>query len=118
MVVSFSWCHTAVVLRRRLWAVKCFDNSGHFSIFLKIVLNQFLPMQARRGKMKNKLVRLLHLSALAIMLHPLGAQLASGTTRVAADCGVEWTREAVDLAMAGERPTPNSHSARGSRVSP
>ena len=72
-------------------------------------------MQARRGKMKNKLVRLLQLSALAITLHLFGAQLASGTTRVAADCGVEWTREAVDLAMArGPHPTARVPEAAGS----
>jgi hypothetical protein len=40
-------------------------------------------------------------SALAIMSHPFGAQLASWTTGVAVDCGAEWSPEAIDLAVAG-----------------
>ena len=62
--------------------------------------NQATPMQATKGETKNKLARLLQLSALAVMSHPFGAQLASWTTGVAADCGAEWTKEAVDLAVA------------------
>ena len=67
------------------------------------------PMQETKGKVKqkkNKLVRLLQLSALAVMSHPFGAQLASWTTGVAVDCGPEWAREAVDIAVArGPHPT-------------
>ena len=67
------------------------------------------PMQETKGnlkKKKNKLVRLLQLSALAVMSHPFGAQLASWTTGVAVDCGPEWAREAVDIAIArGPHPT-------------
>jgi hypothetical protein len=46
------------------------------------VLTGSTPMQETKGKptTKNKLVRLLKLSALAIMSHPFGAQLASWTT--------------------------------------
>ena len=67
------------------------------------------PMQETKGKVKqkkNKLVRLLQLSALAVMSHPFGAQLASWTTGAAVDCGPEWAREAVDIVVAsGPHPT-------------
>jgi hypothetical protein len=72
------------------------------------VLTGSTPMQETKGKptTKNKLVRLLKLSALAIMSHPFGAQLASWTTGVAVDCGAEWSQEAIDLAVArGPHPT-------------
>ena len=65
-------------------------------------------MQNAKGKSPNKrkLKRLLHLSPLAMMSHPFEAQLASWTAGVAVDCGAEWTREAVDLAVArGPHPT-------------
>jgi hypothetical protein len=65
-----------------------------------------------KGCKGNKLVRLLKLSALATMSRPFGAQLASWTTGVAADCGAEWSREAVDLAVArGPHPTANEPDA-------
>jgi hypothetical protein len=66
------------------------------------------PMQETKGKptKKARLKRLLELSALAIMSHPFGAQLASWTARVSVDCGDEWSREAVELAMVrGPHPT-------------
>jgi hypothetical protein len=72
------------------------------------VMAEATPMQNTKGKSPNKkkLKRLLHLSPLAIMSHPFGAQLASWTTGVAVDCGAEWTREAVELAVArGPHPT-------------
>jgi hypothetical protein len=49
------------------------------------VVAEATPMQATKGKSKkkNKLVRLLQLSALARMLHPFRAQLASWMTGVA-----------------------------------
>jgi hypothetical protein len=76
------------------------------------VLNEDTPMQQTKGTKGNKLVRLLKLSALAIMSHPFGAQLASWTTGVAVDCGAEWSREAVDLAVArGPHPTANEPDA-------
>ena len=67
------------------------------------------PMQETKGKVKhkkNKLVRLLHLSALAVMSQPVDTQLASWTTGAAVDCGPEWARKAVDIAVArGSHPT-------------
>jgi hypothetical protein len=72
------------------------------------------PMKQAQGKTKkkNKIVRLMQLSALAIMSHPFGAQLASWTTGVAVDCGAEWTREAVDLAVKrGPHPTATAKDA-------
>ena len=66
------------------------------------VMKVSTPIQETKGKVrkKNRLVRLLQLSVLAVMSHPFGAQLASWTTEVAVDCGAEWLREAVDIAVA------------------
>ena len=60
------------------------------------------PVAAEVPPMKknNKLVQLLQLSAPAIVSHPFGSQLESWTTRVAVNCGAEWTREAVNLTVA------------------
>jgi hypothetical protein len=74
------------------------------------------PMQRTQGNSKknkkNSMVRLMQLSAMAIMSHPFGAQLASWTTGVAVDCGAEWTREAVDLAIErGPHPTATAEEA-------
>ena len=72
------------------------------------VMAEATPVQETKGKSpkKKKLKRLLQLSTLAMMSHPFGAQLASWTTGVAVDCGAEWTREAVELAVArGPHPT-------------
>jgi hypothetical protein len=72
------------------------------------VMAEATPMQEIKGKptKKARLKRPLELSALAIMSHPFGAQLASWTTGVSVDCGDEWSREAVELALArGPHPT-------------
>ncbi len=72
------------------------------------VMAEATPVQETKGESpkKRKLKRLLQLSTLAMMSHPFGAQLASWTAGVAADCGAEWTREAVELAVArGPHPT-------------
>jgi len=76
------------------------------------VLATETPMQATKGKQHNKLVRLLQLSALAVMSHPFGTELASWTTGVAVDCGKEWSREAIDMAVArGPHPTARAPEA-------
>jgi hypothetical protein len=73
---------------------------------VKSVSAESTPLKATKGTKKGKLKRLLQLSALAIMSHPFGAQLASWTTGVAVDCGAEWSREAVEVAVArGPHPT-------------
>jgi hypothetical protein len=72
------------------------------------VMAEATPVQETKGKptKKVRLKRLLELSVLAIMSHPFGAQLASWTTGVSVDCGDEWSREALELAVArGPHPT-------------
>ena len=66
------------------------------------VMKVSTPMQETKGKVRkrNILVRLLQLLVLAVMSQPFGAQLVSWTTGVAVDCGAEWSREAVDIAVA------------------
>jgi hypothetical protein len=72
------------------------------------------PMQKAKGnrKTKNRAMQLMRVSALAIMSHPFGTQLASWATGVAVDCGAEWAREAVDLAVErGPHPTARAAEA-------
>jgi hypothetical protein len=74
------------------------------------------PMQKTKGKQgkkkKTKVKRLLQLSAMAIMSHPFGAELASWTTGVAVDCGAEWSKEAIDVAIErGPHPTARAEDA-------
>jgi hypothetical protein len=71
---------------------------------------ELTPMQETKGKSKNRkrnqLKQLLKLSALAIMSHPFGSELARWERGVAVDCGEEWSREAIDIAVArGPHPT-------------
>jgi hypothetical protein len=69
---------------------------------------EMTPMQETKGDptKKNKLKRLLKLSASAIMSHPFGSQLTSWEKGVVADYGDEWSKEAINLAMArGPHPT-------------
>lgn len=70
-------------------------------------------MKQGQGKNnKKKLMRLMKLSALAAMSHPFGKELATWDKGVAADCGEEWSREAIDLAMArGPHPTATAADA-------
>jgi hypothetical protein len=80
------------------------------------VLSKDTPTQKAKGKSKkkkkNKVVQLLKLSALAVMSHPFGAELARWEKGVAVDCGKEWTREAIDLAVKrGPHPTARSDDA-------
>jgi hypothetical protein len=78
------------------------------------VLSKETPTQKAKGKSKkNKLVKLLKLSALAVMSHPFGAELASWDKGVAVDCGDNWSREAIDLAVArGPHPTARATAAQ------
>jgi hypothetical protein len=76
-----------------------------------MLLSKSTPTQKARGKSRNKkmnkIVQLLKLSALAVMSHPFGAELASWDNGVAVDCGAEWTREAINLAI-GRGPHPTA----------
>jgi uncharacterized protein (DUF1501 family) len=80
------------------------------------VLSRETPTQKAKGKSKkNKLVKLLKLSALAIMSHPFGAELASWDKGVAVDCGANWSKEAIDLAVE-QGPHPTARAARRHRI--
>jgi hypothetical protein len=77
------------------------------------ILAEETPMKKAKGNSKNnKLTQLLKLSALAIMSHPYGDELARWDQGVAVDCGDEWSREAIDLAVAhGPHPTAQAAEA-------
>jgi hypothetical protein len=61
---------------------------------------------------KKKIMSLLKLSALAVMSHPFGKELASWEKGVAVDCGPEWSREAIDMAVErGPHPTARAADA-------
>jgi hypothetical protein len=76
-------------------------------------LGEPTPMKEAKGKFKkNKLMRLMQLSALAVMSHPFGKELANWDTGVPVDCGAEWSREAIDLAIErGSHPTARAADA-------
>jgi hypothetical protein len=65
------------------------------------------PRKKSKGKeVKSRGASLLKLSALAILSHPFGKELASWEKGVAVECGPEWSREAIELAVArGPHPT-------------
>jgi hypothetical protein len=62
-----------------------------------MLLPEGTPTQKAKGKSRNKekskIVQLLKLSALTVMPHPFGAELASWDKGVAVDCGAECTTE-------------------------
>ena len=54
---------------------------------------------------KKRTMKLMNLSALATMSHPLGEQLATWDKGAAVDCGEEWLGEATDMvAKCGPHP--------------
>jgi hypothetical protein len=71
-------------------------------------------MKQSKGKSKRrkKKMRLMKLSALAIMAHPFGKELANWDKEVAVDCGEEWTQVAVHIAVnRGPHPTAQTADA-------
>jgi hypothetical protein len=70
-------------------------------------------MKKTKGNyVKRKMMSLLKLSALAVMSHPFGKELASWEKGVAVDCGPEWSREAIDIAVErGPHPTAREADA-------
>jgi hypothetical protein len=69
-------------------------------------------MRKGKGKFKKKLRSILQLSALAVMSHSFGKELVTWDKGVAVDCGAEWTREAIDLAIErGSHPTAKAADA-------
>jgi hypothetical protein len=68
------------------------------------------PMKQGQGKFRKK--KLMELSALAVMSHPFGKELATWDEGVAVDCGEGWSREAIDLAIErGPHPTATAADA-------
>jgi hypothetical protein len=81
-----------------------------------MLLSKDTPTQKAKGKSRNKkrnkIVQLLKLSALVVMSHPFGVKLASWDNGVAVDCGAEWTRRAIYLAVGrGPHPTVQATGA-------
>ena len=58
------------------------------------------PMKLGQHELKKKrTMKLMNLSVLATMSHPLGEQLATWDKGTAVDCGAEWLQEAIDMAL-------------------
>ncbi len=76
------------------------------------VTSEQTPMKKHKGKSNSKVMSLLQVSALAVLSHPFGSELASWDKGVAVDCGAEWSREAIDLAIErGPHPTAKEADA-------
>jgi hypothetical protein len=75
------------------------------------VLAKETPLKRTKSNYyKKKSMSLLKLSALAVMSHPFGIELASWEKEVAVDCGPEWSLEAINMAVE-QGPHPTTRAA-------